>query len=59
MYISLKETSETEYWLQLLTEAGYIDEKENEKLSQDCKELSRILNAIIKTTKTNLKKKLV
>lgn len=57
IYISLKETSETEYWLKLLSTAGYIESQESKKLLQDCQEISRILTAIIKTTKLNLKQK--
>jgi len=53
LYISIKETDETEYWLQLLAETGYIDEEQSKSLLKDCREISRILNAIIRTTKTN------
>jgi four helix bundle protein len=54
MCISMKEADETEYWLKLLMETGYINEKESEKLLEDCQEISKILNAIIKTTKIKL-----
>ena len=57
IYISLKETSETEYWLKLLSTADYIEPEQSKKLLQDCQELSKILTAIIKTTKSNLKQK--
>lgn len=55
MYISMKEAYETEYWLQLLIETGYIDKGKGQKLLSACEEISKILNAIIKTTKNNLK----
>ena len=49
--ISLKEASETEYWLELLHESGYIDEKAFESIIADCRELLKILTAITKTQK--------
>lgn len=55
MNISLKEASETEYWLELLIATNYIDAIASEKLLSECKELNKILNAIVKTTKKNLK----
>lgn len=52
MYIAYKEANETEYWLELLYESGYIDKKEAyESLYNDCKELIKILAAITKTQK--------
>ena len=52
--ISLKEACETNYWLRLLKESGYIhkDDLLNESI-----ELSKILTSIIKTTKKNLNTK--
>ncbi|GAA0746508.1 four helix bundle protein [Clostridium oceanicum] len=54
MYIALKEASETECWLQLLRETGYIEEKYYNKTINDCKEINKILHAIVKTTKKNI-----
>lgn len=54
MYISMKETDETEYWIQLLIETEYIDKVKGKKILKDCQEISRILNAIIKSTKKSL-----
>lgn len=48
MGIALKEASETEYWLELLYETGYLEEKEYSSAYGDCKELVRILTAIVK-----------
>ena len=48
MNIALKETSETEYWLELLHESGYIDKHMFVSLYHDCKELVKILVAITK-----------
>lgn len=49
--IALKEASETEYWLNILKDTGYIEEKLFISLSDDCKELLRLLIASIKTAK--------
>ena len=49
--ISLKEASETEYWLELLFKTGYLSEKEYGSLQLDCQELIKILVSILKTSK--------
>ncbi len=49
--ISLKEASETEYWLELLRASNYIDQKTHEQLLTSCQELIKILTAIIKSSK--------
>ena len=54
MYISLKECSETRYWLELLYESGYIDKKSFESIYVDCEELMRILSASTKTLREKL-----
>lgn len=54
MYISLKEASETEYWLELLKETKYIDEKMFDSIIENCREINRILCATVKTTKERL-----
>lgn len=51
--ISLKETGETEYWLELLYESEYIDKERFEVLYSKNKELIKIITSIIKTTKNN------
>ena len=51
--IALKEADETEYWLALLHETEYLNEKEYGSIVNDCRELLRILTAIIKTRKKN------
>ena len=51
MSISLKEASETEYWLELLIETDYIGLTEGENIMSDCQELISILTRIIKTAK--------
>ena len=57
MSISLKEANETEYWLLLLHDADYLEKKSFESIVSDCQELIKILISIIKTAKTNNKKK--
>jgi len=47
--ISLKEASETEYWLELLYESDYITKEQFESIHGDCEELIKILTAITKT----------
>ncbi len=48
--IAYKEALETEYWLQLLKDSEYLDEKIFNSLIEDCVELSKILFSILKTT---------
>ena len=54
MQIALKEASETEYWLDLLLETGYIDKKEALSLKDDCTELLKLLTSCVKSTKSNM-----
>ncbi|MCH4199093.1 MAG: four helix bundle protein [Clostridium tyrobutyricum] len=54
MYIALKEASETEYWIELLKETEYIDEKTFHSVIEDCREINRILCATVRTTKKRL-----
>ena len=50
MNIALKEAGETEYWLELLHESGYIsNESAFQSLYADCQELISLLVAITKT----------
>ena len=56
MQIALKETSETEYWLELLEETEYIPEDAGKSMHEDCKELLKMITAILKTTKDNQSK---
>ena len=50
--ISLKEANETEYWLHLLKDTGYINEEMFNSLSKDQVELIKLLISIIKTCKS-------
>jgi four helix bundle protein len=49
--ISLKETVETEYWLNLLRDTDYLTEAQASSMLDDCLELKAILTASIKSTK--------
>jgi four helix bundle protein len=51
--ISLKEANETDYWLDLLHQADYLDTQKYESLKLDCEEILKLLTAIIKTSKRN------
>ena len=52
LQIALKECSETEYWIELLLESGYYNDK---TLLEKCIEVKRILIASINTAKENNK----
>lgn len=43
---ALKFASATEFWLQLLHEASYLDDEQYHSIHQDCEELKRLLTAI-------------
>jgi four helix bundle protein len=51
--IALKEANETEYWLDLLFQSEYIEEKSYHSIHADIKEILKLLTSIIKTSKTN------
>ncbi|MBA4722385.1 four helix bundle protein [Alloalcanivorax xenomutans] len=52
MHMALKEANETDYWIDLLSEAGYFGPDAGLSMRADCQELLRILIAIIKTAKS-------
>ena len=53
--ISLKEASETSYWIVILSRTGYLDDKIYESLKSDIDEIIRIIIASLKTTRKNEK----
>jgi four helix bundle protein len=53
MNIALKEANETEYWLMLLRDSDYIDEKSFDSIHTDSSELTKLLASIVKTSKQN------
>lgn len=54
MNISLKEASETEYWIELLISTKYINESDGKSILKDCVEIKKILHSIVKTTRNEL-----
>jgi len=50
--ISYKEARESEYWLRLLHDSGYLDENEIESILFNCRELLKLLGSIQKTMKS-------
>ena len=51
MYISFKECCETEFWLDIMHETDYVDDKTFNDLMPKCSELNKTLSAITKSTK--------
>ena len=56
MNISLAECGETEYWLELLYDSGYIDKEAFDSMYKDNKELLKMLTSIIKSARESLLK---
>ena len=54
MSIALKEANETQYWLELLYESGFINETEFKSIYDDCNRIVATLVKIIKTKKESL-----
>ena len=51
MSISLKEASESEFWIEVLRDTDYITEEQADSLLNDCQELLKLLMSIVKTSK--------
>ncbi len=51
--IALKECNETLYWLNILKDTEFINEKEFDSMNTDCREVLALLISSIKTTKQN------
>ena len=54
--IALKEANETLYWIELLHDSEYIDDKTFESIHNEANEITSILATIVKTTKENSEK---
>ena len=54
MAIALKEANETEYWILLLQERGYLTGMEAESLLTDDRELLKLLTSIVNSTKRGM-----
>ncbi len=51
LYIALKATAETLYWLELLYRTDYLTEEQYQSIYSDAEELRKMLSASIKTIK--------
>lgn len=51
VYISLKETAETEFWLELLYKTDYLTTKQYNDINSKCQELIKIFTSITKNSK--------
>ncbi len=56
LQIALKESDETQYWLELLVETEYVSQDLFDSLMADNKELTALLTSIINSTKNNQNK---
>ena len=57
LYIALKETVETIYWLEILKETEYITQSQFQSLFDDCDEIRKILSSSTKTINESEKEK--
>ena len=55
--IASKEADETDYWLNLLHDNGYLNDSQFDSLNADCQRLNKILTSIIKKVKLKLNTK--
>jgi four helix bundle protein len=53
MSVALQRASETEYWLELLHEGGYLETQEFTSIHDDCVGLIKLLTKIVKTSSQN------
>lgn len=56
MSIASKEARETDYWIRLLRDAGYLAQPTAGDLAERCHELIRMLTAIVKTSQATNKR---
>ena len=57
MSIAYKEADETDYWLNLLHDNGYINESQYESLKKDINRILKLLTSIVKTLNQKVKSK--
>ena len=57
MSIASKEADETDYWLNILHDNGYLNDVQFDSLNTDCQRINKILTAIIKKLKDKLNNK--
>ena len=51
VFISLKECSETDFWLELLFRTNYLTQQEYDGINYKCKEITKILTSIAKNSR--------
>jgi len=51
MAIAQKEANETDYWIELLFQSGYLEKQQYDSIIKDITELNKILASIIITSK--------
>jgi four helix bundle protein len=56
MNIALKEAYETEYWISLLYDTGYLSDEMYQSIHKDSVELVKLLSSTVKTMKDSLGK---
>ena len=56
MSIASKEADETDYWLNMLHDNGYINDEQFFSLNNDCQRVIRVLISIVKTCSQKAKK---
>lgn len=56
MSIAYKEADETDYWLNLLHDNGYLNDEQHESLCHDCTRIIKVLTSIVKTMREKLGK---
>ena len=56
MQIALKEANETEYWLNLLYDNGYMNDEQYTSIHNDGVRILKLLNTIVRTTRNKIGK---
>lgn len=54
MSIAYKEADESDYWLNLLHDNGYLDDKQYTSLNKDIDRILKVLASIVKTMKEKI-----
>lgn len=57
MSIAYKEADESDYWLNLLHDNGYLNDEQFDSLSHDCVRIVKILTSIVKTMREKVDSK--
>ena len=57
MSIAYKEADETDYWMNLLHDNGYLNDDQFQSLAHDCDRILKVLTSIVKTLNQKVKSK--